>query len=79
MGMFNGATRTSKRRTKPAEAAPISSPYDAHAACGIISPKNSTTVTEMITAVIGSVNRSSTSGSASVATALQTSSVTSNL
>ena len=50
-----------------------------HSACGIISPNRSTTVTDRITDVTGSVIRSSTSGSDSAAIAFHTTSVTSSL
>jgi len=48
-----------------------------HRAWGKISPNTNTAVTEMTIAVTGSASRSRNSGSVSIATALQSSSVTS--
>lgn len=64
---------------------PFSSPpcraagtYLLHNACGIISPNARTAVTDMMIAASGCTSRSSSTGSASIAPALHSSSVTSS-
>ena len=71
-----GQQTTIRTRTNHAACAPTARPYREQTACGMTSPKSSTTDIESATAASGVVSRSRKMGSVSVAKALQRTRVT---